>query len=183
MGGWVFLTIIAIVVLALISLYNGLVSLRARVKNAWSQIDVQLKRRHDLIPNLVETVKGYMAHERGIFDTIASARQQAQAAGDNVAARAQAENALSQSLRSLFALAESNPQLRASETMAQLQEELASTENRIAFARQHYNDSVMAYNTRIATVPSNVISGAFGFREEPLFAADPSDREPVSVKF
>jgi len=183
MGSWFVVGIGVLVVLYLVWIYNRLVVLRNRVRNGWSQIDVQLRRRHELIPNLVESVKGYMAHERGIIDTIARARQQAIAAGSNVQERAAAENALSRSLRSFVVQAEAIPQLRASENMLSLQEELSSTENRIAFARQHYNDGVTEYNTAISTLPSNLIAGSFAFAPETLFAADEADRQPVSVKF
>ena len=138
------------------------------MRNAWSQIDVQLKRRHDLIPNIVASIKGYMVHERGLFDTIVRAREKAVAAGSNVPARAAAEAVLDRSLHSIFALAESTPELKASTNMLALQEELSSTENRIAFARQHYNDAVLAYNTALATVPSVFIARAFAFNLIPL---------------
>ncbi|EWY38991.1 hypothetical protein N825_08295 [Skermanella stibiiresistens SB22] len=184
MSGWLVLVIVAVAVLYPIYLYNGLVTLRNRVRNAWSQIDVQLKRRYDLIPNLVSSVKGYMAHERGIFDTIVSARDRAAAAGSNVPARAAAEEALGRSLHSLFALAESTPELRASTNMLALQEELGSTENRIAFARQHYNDAVLAYNTALETVPSVFVARAFAFRPDALFETNEAvERQPVAVTF
>lgn len=183
MGTWIAAGIIGAALLYFIWIYNQLVALRNRVKNGWSQIDVQLRRRHELIPNLVESVKGYMSHESGIIDTIARARQQAIAAGSNIEARAEAEGALGRSLHSFIVQAEAIPQLRASENMMSLQEELSSTENRIAFARQHYNDSVMEYNTAIATVPSNLLAGAFSFRDETMFAGDTADRQPVVVKF
>jgi LemA protein len=182
MGAWI-AGLIVLLLVGMVWIYNRLVTLRNRVKNAWSQIDVQLKRRHELIPNLVESVKGYMSHERGIIDSITAARQQAMAAGSNVEARAAAEGALSRSIRTFMVQAEAIPQLRASENMASLQEELSSTENRIAFARQHYNDSVMEYNTATETIPSNLLAGTFGFSPEPLFAAEEADRGPVTVKF
>jgi LemA protein len=182
MSAWI-VGLIVLLLVGLVWIYNRLVTLRNRVRNAWSQIDVQLKRRHDLIPNLVESVKGYMTHERGIIDSITAARQQAIAAGGNVEARAAAEGTLSRSLRTFMVQAEAIPQLRASENMASLQEELSSTENRIAFARQHYNDSVMEYNTAIATVPSNLLAGTLGFSPEAAFVAEESDRAPVTVKF
>ena len=169
MNNWIPWVIAAVVVLYLIYLYNGLVILRNRVRNAWSQIDVQLKRRHDLIPNIVASIKGYMVHERGLFDTIVRAREKAVAAGSNVPARAAAEAVLDRSLHSIFALAESTPELKASANMLALQEELSSTENRIAFARQHYNDAVLAYNTALATVPSVFIARA-GVHETDLGA-------------
>jgi LemA protein len=183
MSNWVIFAIVGIVVLYALWLYNSLVRLRNRVRNAWSQIDVQLKRRHDLIPNLLESVKGYMAHERGVMEQVALARQNAIAAGNDVAARIAAENALSRSVRSLFAVAEAYPQLRASENMLSFQEELSSTENRISFARQHYNDATMEYDTAIETVPRNLIASLFSMRPEVLFAAEDVDRQPVAVKF
>lgn len=183
MSGWIIGLIVVTVLLYAITIYNRLVLQRNRVRNAWSQIDVQLRRRHDLVPNLVESVKGYMTHERGVIDAIVEARRQAMIAGTDIAARADAENALSRSLHSLFALVEAIPQLRASENMLSLQEELGSTENRIAFARQHYNDMVMEYNTAIETVPSNVVAGAFRFRPETLFAIEQAERQPVAVGF
>src|SRR4051794_14144657 len=183
MGSWIAAGIGVLLLLYLVWIYNRLVALRNRVRNGWSQIDVQLRRRHELIPNLVESVKGYMAHERGVIDAITKARAQALSAGNDIQARASAENALSRSLRSFIVQAEAIPALRASENMMGLQEELASTENRIAFARQHYNDSVMEYNTAIGTVPSNLIAGLCAFRPVELFAAEEADRQPVTVKF
>lgn len=183
MGSWIVGGIGVLLLLYLVWIYNRLVALRNRVRNGWSQIDVQLRRRHELIPNLVESVRGYMSHESGIIDTIARARQQAMAAGANIEARAAAEGELGRSLHSFIVQAEAIPQLRASENMLSLQEELGSTENRIAFARQYYNDSVMEYNTAIATVPSNLLAGAFAFGPEVLFAADEVDRQPVTVRF
>src|SRR4051812_29828582 len=183
MGSWIAAGIAGLLLLYLVWIYNRLIALRNRVQNGWSQIDVQLRRRHELIPNLVESVKGYMAHERGIIEAIARARQQAIAAGSNVEERGAAENALGRSIRSLIVQAEAIPQLRASENMLSLQEELSSTENRIAFARQHYNDSVMEYNTAIETVPSNVVAGIFGFKPEALFVIEETERQPVAVKF
>jgi LemA protein len=164
--------VILVLALFLIMTYNGLVGKRNQVRNAWGQIDVQLNRRHDLIPNLVNAVKGYMAHEQGILERVAEARSQAIAAGSNVQQRANAENQLTGALRSLFAVSENYPQLRASENMLALQEELSSTENRIAFSRQHYNDSVMGYNTARETFPAVFFSGMLGFRQEPLFTLD-----------
>jgi len=183
MGAWIVGGIGLLLLLYLVWTYNRLVALRNRVRNGWSQIDVQLRRRHELIPNLVASVKGYMAHESGIIDTIARARQQAIAAGSNVEARASAEGALGRSLRSFIVQAEAIPQLRASENMMSLQEELSSTENRIAYARQYYNDSVTEYSTAIAAVPGNLLAGTFAFNAEVLFAGDEADRQPVVVKF
>jgi LemA protein len=177
--------VLLVIAILLIVIYNGLVGKRNQVRNAWGQIDVQLNRRHDLIPNLVAAVKGYMAHEQGILERVTEARSQAIAAGGNVQQRAQAENQLTGALRSLFAVAENYPQLRASENMLALQEELASTENRIAFARQHYNDSVMEYNTARETIPAAFFSGMLGFSKEPLFTleADAPERAVPQVAF
>jgi LemA protein len=183
MGTWIVVGVGLLLLIYLVWTYNRLVALRNRVKNGWSQIDVQLRRRHELIPNLVESVKGYMTHESGIIDTIARARQHAINAGSDVEARASAEAALGRSLTSFIVQAEAIPQLRASENMMSLQEELSSTENRIAFARQHYNDSVMEYNTAIAAVPGNLMAGPLAFNAEVLFAGDEADRQPVAVKF
>jgi LemA protein len=183
LSSWIIVLVIVACALYAVAIYNRLITQRNRVRDAWSQIDVQLRRRHDLVPNLVESVKGYMTHERGVIDAIVEARKQAMAAGPDVAARADAENTLGRSLRSLFALTEAIPQLRANENMLSLQEELGSTENRIAFARQHYNDSVMQYNTALESVPSNIVAGIFGFKSETLFAAEETDRQPVAVKF
>jgi LemA protein len=180
---WIAVGIVVLLALYCVWTYNRLVALRNRVRNGWSQIDVQLRRRHELIPNLVASVKGYMSHESGIIDTIARARQQAIAAGGDRAARVPAEAELDRSLRSFIVQAEAIPQLRASENMMSLQEELSSTENRIGFARQHYNDSVMQYNTAIASVPANLFAGACGFVAEPLFEGVAADREPVLVNF
>jgi len=166
-----------------IGIYNGLVRGRNETKNAWSQIDVQLKRRHDLIPNLVETAKGYMKHESATLEAVIRARQVAIDAG-SVGEHAKAENALSGTLRSLFAVAENYPQLRANENMLKLQEELASTENRIGFARQAYNDSVMHYNTSIEVFPAVLFAGMFGFRAAEHFELeDVAERRNVKVQF
>ncbi len=162
--------------------YNSLVSLRNIVKNAWSQIDVQLKRRYDLIPNLVETVKGYAKHEKGVFEEVTKARANAMNA-QGVAGHADAENMLTGALKSLFAVAEAYPDLKASTNFMQLQEELSGTESKIAYARQFYNDSVMTYNIKIQQVPNNVIAGLFGFKEEVLFKTEGVEREPVKVSF
>ncbi|MCK5399400.1 LemA family protein, partial [bacterium] len=149
MGGFIVLLVIVVVVISwVIGIYNRMVTIRNRVKNAWSQIDVQLKRRHDLIPNLVEICKGYMKHERETLEAVIKARQMAvDIKGDNVEQVAKMENMLSQTLKSLFAVSENYPDLKANQNMLSLQEELTSTENKISFARQHYNDQVMVYNT------------------------------------
>jgi LemA protein len=168
----------------IIGLYNGLVGARNEVKNAWSSIDVQLKRRHDLIPNVIEAVKGYAAHERQTLDAVIKARQEAAASQGSVEERAKAENALTRSLRSLFALAEAYPNLKANENFIALQEELASTENKIGFSRQYYNDAVMRYKNKVEMFPGNIIAGMFNFRAEPFFQLEAAgDREVPQVKF
>lgn len=177
--------VVAVVALFLIATYNGLIGKRNQVRNAWGQIDVQLMRRHELIPNLVNAVKGYMEHERGLLERVTEARAAAIAAGGDVERRAAAENQVTQALRSVFAVAEGYPQLRANENMLALQEELSSTENRIAFARQHYNDSVMEYNTARETFPAVLVSGPLGFRHQGLFQLDAAavERTAPQVSF
>jgi LemA protein len=175
--------LIGLVLLVMILLYNRLVAYRQRVRNGWAQIEVQLKRRHDLIPNLVSSVKGYMAHERGLFDRIAQARNAAIAAGGDVPRRAAAEAELTAGLRTLFSIAEAYPELKASANMLALQEELASTENRIAFARQFFNDAVLTYNTARETFPSSLIANGFGFAPETPFAAAETERAVPQVDF
>ena len=174
--------LVVLLILVFILSYNGLVRLRNRIDNAWSQIDVQLKRRYDLIPNLVETVKGYAAHERGVFESVTQARANAISA-EGPAQQAQAENVLSGALKSLFAVAEAYPDLKANQNFLNLQEELTSTEDRIAYARQFYNDSVLSYNNRIQTVPSSVIAGMFNFEKREYFEGDPEATGPVKVEF
>jgi len=177
------LVLFAIVILWAVGIYNGLIGLRNRVREAWAQIEVQLKRRYDLIPNLVNTVKGYAAHERGVFEKVTEARANAVAAG-SVAERAKAENMLTAALKSVFAVAEAYPQLKANENFLALQEELSSTENKISFARQHYNETVMDFNTRIQTVPSNIIAGLGNFKAEQMFEVeDAAQREAPKVQF
>jgi LemA protein len=164
------ISFVALVLLfLLVGSYNKLVRGRNRVYNAWSQIDVQLKRRHDLVPNLVNAVRGYMTHEQTIFETVTRARQMAITAGNQMDQRVTAENMLTQEVRSLFAVAEAYPVLKADSTMRALQEELSSTENRIAYARQFYNDAVMEYNTSCETFPDSIAAGLFGFHQENLF--------------
>ena len=181
---WILVAIIAVGLIWLISAYNGLIRLRQRVKNGWSQIDVQLKRRYDLIPNLVETCKGYMQHEREVLENVTKARTQAIEVSGGAAEQAKAENFLSQTLRSLFAVAENYPELKANENMLKLQEELTTTENRVSFARQHYNDQVMKFNTKTEIFPTNLIAGAFGFTKKDFFQTEESvEREPVKVSF
>lgn len=174
----------AAVVIWLVAMFNSLVRLRVRVQNAWAEIDVQLKRRHDLIPNLVASVQGYMGHERSTLLAVTEARNKAvAAAGGTVADRAQAESALTGALSNLFAVAEQYPQLRAVENVQVLQEQLTSTENRIASARQFYNDEVMQFNTAQAVFPRNVFAGVFGFAPSAMFAAQENERENVKVAF
>ena len=180
----VLLAVPVLVIIWLIGIYNGLVRLRNRVKNAWSQIDVQLKRRYELIPNLVETVKGYASHERETLEAVTAARQQAINVSDSVAEQAQAENMLSQTLRSLFAVAEAYPDLKANQNFLALQEELTSTENKISFSRQHYNDSVMTYNNKTEMFPSNIVAGSFNFEAAEFFeVSGAEEREAPKVSF
>jgi len=181
--GWIVLAVVAVVAAAVVVLYNALVAGRNQVEAAWRQIDVQLKRRRDLIPNLVESVKGYMGHERDTLENVIKARNAAvSAAGGPREGQIQAEAALSGVLGRLFALAESYPQLKANENVMQLQEELSSTENKIAFSRQHYNDSVMAQNTRVESFPTVLVAGALGFAKHPYFEIAEQDREAPQVK-
>jgi len=176
------IVIAAIAVIWIIAAFNGLVALRTRVQSAWAQIDVQLKRRHDVIPNLVEAVRGYMQHERATLEAVTQARAQAIAAGGNVEQRSAAEAVLAATLGRLFAVAENYPQLRAAENVQLLQEQLTSTENRIAYARQFYNDEVMKYNTAQSTFPRNLFAGMLGFSPSAMFTAEESDRANVQVK-
>jgi len=162
--------------------YNGLVKRRNQVDNAWSQIDVQLKRRHDLIPNLVETVKGYAAHERGTFEAVTNARANAINA-QSPQDQAQAENVLTGALKSLFAVAEAYPDLKANQNFLNLQEELTASEDKVAYARQYYNDSVLNYNTQIQKFPTVFLAGMFHFEKREFFDAAPEDTEPVQVQF
>ena len=178
----VILVIVALLVIALITLYNRFVRFRNRVDNAWAQVDVQLKRRYDLIPNLVETVKGYAAHERGTFEAVTNARARAQSA-QGPAEQGAAEGILSQALGRLFAVAEAYPELQADENFRQLQDELAQTENRIAVSRQVYNDTVLTYNTAIQTVPGVFFAGPFGFTKKDFFEVEGEAREAPRVAF
>ncbi len=177
------LIIIGVVAVAAIGIYNGLITLRNRSDNAWAQVDVQLKRRYDLIPNLVETVKGYAAHEKETFQKVTEARAQAINAG-TVAEQGKAENMLTGALKSLFAVVESYPDLKANQNFLMLQEELAGTEGKIAYARQFYNDTIMKFNTKQQVFPSNIIASMFNFQEKEYFEIEePEAKEPVKVEF
>ncbi len=182
--GTILLVIAAVVILSAIGMYNSLVRLKKRMENAWAQIDVQLKRRYDLIPNLVETCKGYMKHEREVLENVTKARQQAIDVS-GVKNQAEAENFLSKTLRSLFAVSENYPDLKANQNMLALQEELTSTENKISFARQHFNDSVMRYNTKIEVFPSNILANMFNFSEGEFFELEEGspEKEAPRVSF
>jgi LemA protein len=179
---WIVLGVLVVIVFLLIGMYNSLVQLRVRCDSAWSDIDVQLKRRHDLIPNLVETVKGYASHEKGTFENIAKFRSQAMQA-TQPADKAAAENQLSGALKSLFAVAENYPELKASEEFTQLQGSLSQTEDSIQNSRRYYNAVVRDLNTKIQTFPSSILAGMFGFQARQFFEVDAADREAVAVKF
>ncbi len=180
--GIVIAVVVVLLIIILVAMYNSLVKRRNAVDNSWSQIDVQLKRRHDLIPNLVEAVKDYMAYEQETLSKVTEARAAAVAAGARGPAQAaQAENALTESLRSLFAVMENYPDLKASQNVMALQEELTATENKISFARQFYNDSVLTYNNKIQTVPNNIIAGMFNFTKRDYFEAPEAEREAPKV--
>ncbi len=179
---WVVIIILVVLVLWFIIAYNSFVRLRNRMNNAWSQIDVQLKRRFDLIPNLMESVKGYMKHERGVLKEVTAARTEFLKA-NNPKTMAKAENHLEGALKSLFAVAENYPNLRASENFMQLQEELSGTESKIAYSRQHYNDSVLEYNNKVQMFPSRIIAGIFGFGQREFFDVPEAERKAVKVSF
>ncbi len=182
MEQWIFIVLVAVVILWIILMYNSFVRVYNQVKNAWAQIDVQLKRRTDLIPNLIESVKGYMKHEKEVLTQVTQARtalMNAQTPAEN----AQADNMLSGALKSLFAVSENYPDLKANTNFLQLQEELVGTENKVAYSRQHYNDMVMRYNTKLESFPNNLFSGMFGFKREESFQAAEADKEPVKVSF
>ncbi|MEY2418578.1 MAG: LemA protein [Actinomycetota bacterium] len=178
----VLIVVIVIVGLVLMGMYNRLVRLRNRIENAWSQIDVQLQRRHDLIPNLVETVKGYAAHEKGVLESVTQARANAVNA-QGPADKAAAENMLTGALKSLFAVSEAYPDLKANQNFLSLQEELTSSEDKVAYARQFYNDTVRSYNTSLQSFPTNVMAKQFGFSEREYYEAGDDSRGPVQVKF
>jgi len=179
---WIILAIVVLLVLVIIGIYNGLVRLKNQVENSWAQIDVQLKRRNDLIPNLVETVKGYAKHEKQVFLDVTNARSKVMSAG-SLGAKAKASNMLSDTLKSLFAVAENYPQLKANENFMQLQEELSGTENKIAYSRQHYNDMVMIFNTKIELFPNNVFAGMLNFTKRDMFSTPDEEKKNVKVEF
>jgi len=179
---WIVLAIIVLVLLWLISVYNGLITLKNRTKEAWSDIDVQLKRRYDLIPNLVESVKGYAKHEASLLENVTKARTEAMQS-KGLADKAQKENALSDTLKSLFAVSENYPTLKANENFLQLQDELSDTENKIEAARRFYNGNVRDFNTKMQVFPNNVIAGSMNFKEFELFEATAGEKETVKVKF
>ena len=185
MGWWIVGAIVVLVVLWLVFTYNGLISARNRTQEAWSEIDVELKRRHDLIPNLVNTVSGYMGHERGTLEAVTNARAAAVAAGatGDPAKIGQAENVLSQSLRSLFAVSENYPDLKAISAFTNLQENLTATEDKLEFSRRFYNGNVRDYNTMLQTLPQSLIAGALGFKPFGFFQADEGDRAVPQVNF
>jgi len=178
----VLVAVVLVLAIALVVVYNRLVRLRNRTENSWAQIDVQLRRRHDLIPNLVEAVKGYAAHERGTFDEVTKARTAAQQA-QGVEEQAKAENVLTAALGRLFAVAEAYPQLRATENFQQLQAQLAEVEQNIVVARQIYNDSVLTYDNALETVPTNIVAGLFSFSPREYFEAEGATREAPAVQF
>ena len=178
----VIVVVVVLLILYVIATYNGLVKLRNRVENAWAQIDVQLKRRLDLVPNLVETVKGYAAHERQTLDAVIQARN-AGVAAQGPQQEAEASNMLTGALRQLFALSEAYPDLKANQNFLSLQEELTATEGRVAYARQFYNDSVLGYNNRIQSFPANVLAGMFNFNPREYFEGDAGEQGPVTVQF
>ncbi len=179
---YVILSVLIVLVLWVIFTFNRLITLKTRTQEAWSDIDVQLKRRHDLIPNLVETVKGYATHERELFEKVTEARSRAMGAG-SVKEKAKAENMLSDTLKSLFAVAENYPQLRASENFVELQKELSDTENKIQAARRFYNGNVRDLNIQIDTFPANLAASIFAFKKMEFFEAEAGEKEPIQVKF
>lgn len=179
---WIILIVVLVIVFWIISAYNGLVTLKQRVSNAWSQIDVQLQRRFDLIPNLVETVKGYAKHEKGTLEAVIKARNtflSAKSPEDEM----KASKEVSTALNKLFALAEAYPDLKANENFTSLQNTLSETEDKISYARQFYNDNVMNYKNKIEMFPSNIVAGIFNFKPEPFFEATEEERKNVEVKF
>ena len=183
MALWIILAIVAIIIIAIISIYNGLVQARMKVDNAWSQIDVQLQRRFDLIPNFVETVKGYMTHEKETFEKIAALRT-SWANASSVSEKAELDGQLSSTLKTIMAVSESYQELKANQNFSELSEELRNTENKISFSRQFYNDTVTMYNTKIQVFPSNIIAGMFNFTSRDLFKTESDEvRKNVKVDF
>lgn len=183
MIGWIILAIVVVLVIAIIGMYNGLVQTKIKVDNAWSQIDVQLQRRFDLIPNFVETVKGYMTHEKETFSKIAELRT-SWANTQTVSEKADLDNQLSTALKTIMAVSENYPELKANQNFSELSEELRNTENKISFSRQFYNDSVTIYNTKLQVFPSNIIAGMFNFKPRDLFKAESDEaRKNVKVDF
>ena len=180
---WIILAIIVVAIFSIIAMYNGLVQSKIKVDNAWSQIDVQLQRRFDLIPNFVETVKGYMSHEKETFEKIAELRT-SWANAESVGDKAKLDGELSTTLKTIMAVSESYPELKANQNFSELSEELRNTENKISFARQFYNDSVTMYNTKLQVFPSNIIAGMFNFKPRDLFKAESDEaRKNVKVDF
>lgn len=183
MIGWIILVIVILLVIAIIGMYNGLVQAKVKVDNAWSQIDVQLQRRFDLIPNFVETVKGYMTHEKETFEKITALRT-SWANASSVSEKADLDNQLSTSLKTIMAVSENYPELKANQNFSELSEELRNTENKISFSRQFYNDTVTMYNTKLQVFPSNIIAGMFNFKSRDLFKAESDEaRKNVKVDF
>lgn len=179
--GWIIGIIVIVLVLGIVLIYNSLVRLRIRVENAWSQIDVQLKRRYDLIPNLINTVKGYMKHEKGVLEEVTKARASLMSGG--MQEKAKASNQITEALKSIFAVAENYPQLKANENFKMLQEELSGTESKIAYSRQFYNDSVMAYNEAKQTFPRNIFANMFNFPTKDFFETSGEEKKNVKVEF
>jgi len=179
---WVILCVVAVIVFWLIIVFNGLIRLKNRTQEAFSDIDVQLKRRHDLIPNLIEVVKGYAKHERELFEKVTQARASAVNA-QGAAEKGKAENVLSETLKSVFAVAENYPELKASQNFLQLQDELSDTENKIQAARRFYNGNVRDFNTKIEIFPNNLVAGMLGFKKFEFFQAEAAEKENVNVKF
>ena len=180
---WIILGIVVVLIIAVIGMYNSLVQSKIKVDNAWSQIDVQLKRRFDLIPNFVETVKGYMTHEKETFEKIASLRT-SWANANSVSEKAELDNQLSTTLKTIMAVSENYPELKANQNFSELSEELRNTENKISFSRQFYNDTVTMYNTKLQVFPSNIIAGMFNFKARDLFKAESDEaRRNVKVDF
>ena len=183
MIGWIIFAVVVILIIAVIAMYNGLVQARIKVDNAWSQIDVQLQRRFDLIPNFVETVKGYMNHESETFEKIAELRT-SWANSESVAEKASLDNLLSDALKTIMAVSENYPDLKANQNFSELSEELRNTENKISFSRQFYNDTVTMYNTKLEVFPSNIIAGIFNFKARDLFETESAEaRKNVEVDF